>query len=138
MTPLVWPEIEVDGARGGGAEGGAEGVVVEGVVLGVVPQAGDGVAVEVAHGEAGGVGDGGGAGAGGRLATAALSGGADGEREEVHLAAVEGRLLGAVGVVLVGGGRLAHVEAEGIGGRELYRCCRRSGRLLAGSDSDSR
>ena len=50
---------QVDGALGGGAEGGAEGVVVERVVLGVVPHAGDGVAVEVAHGEGGGVGGGG-------------------------------------------------------------------------------
>ena len=41
-------------------------------------------------------------------------GGADGEREEVHLAVVEGRLLGAVVVVLVGGGGLGGARRKGL------------------------
>jgi hypothetical protein len=91
-------------------------------VLGVVPHAGDGVAVKVAHGERVGGGLGGSAsvrgevagGAGGR--TLELVGAADVVREEVHPAAVKGFLFGTVGVVLILGGGLQDVQPEGVGG----------------------
>ena len=104
---------EVDGTGSGGAEVGAERVVVHGIVLGVVPEGGDGAAVVVTHGEAGGGGDGGGSGGGGH---GGAIGAADGHGEEVHLAVVVGGLLVGVAVVLVGGNGLGTGEAEGVAG----------------------
>ncbi len=83
------------------------------IVLRVVPEGGDGVAVVVAHVERVGGGDGGGAGAGGEGGGVGY---ADRERKEIHLAAVESQLFGAVVVVLIGGGGLVAGETIGVGG----------------------
>ena len=86
----------------GRAERVAVGVVTHRVLLGVVPQAGDGVAVVVVHYQA-------------RLAdirsSAVLT---VGELDEfIHQTAVEGLLLGGVLVI--------HVAGEGLGGVEPGR-----------------
>ena len=80
-------------------EGRAEVVVRQRVVLRVVPQCGDGVAVEVVHD---------------RARVASGCGGAGRLDEGVHQAAVVGLLLGRVGVVLVAGQRLRGREADRI------------------------
>ena len=54
VTPLVWPEIEIERSGRRRAEIGVVGVVAHGEVLRVVPQRGHGVAVIVAHVDAGG------------------------------------------------------------------------------------
>src|SRR5262249_23102104 len=81
------------------------GVVAHRVVLGVVPESGDGVAIEIAHHLTGGA-------EGARAAARALAGKG---REAVHLATVVSRLLSAVAVALVGGVGLGAVETERIG-----------------------
>src|SRR6185312_4541521 len=95
---------QIQRTHGRGAEGAAEGTVGHGKVLGIVPQRGDRIAIKVAHGQAFGCGR-------GLLARRrALAPGVLGK--EVHFAAVEGLLLGAVGVALVGGVGLRAIEAE--------------------------
>ncbi len=81
---------QVDRAGRGWAEGRAVGIIAHREMLRVIPQRCDGVAVEIAHHQALGVED----------ASAAGAGRAGVLRKQVHLAAVEGRLLGAVGVIL--------------------------------------
>ncbi len=83
---------QVQRAGGGRPVGGVEGVVGQRVLLGVVPHAGDGVAVVVVHGQA-------------RRAVQAAGAGVLGRvlHEQVVLAAVERQLLRRVAVVLVAG-----------------------------------
>ena len=98
LRPAGVTRGHVDRAGGGGAEAGVPVVVAHRVVLGVVPQPGDGVAVEVVHDDAGrAVLD---AAAGGRGRVLGLL------DEHVHLAVVLRQLLRRVAVVLVRGERL--------------------------------
>src|SRR4029077_1401811 len=83
---------KIDRARGGGAKRAGEEVVAQREVLGVVPHAGDGVAVVVVH-DVGGL---------ARLAGGARARpGADARDELVHLAAVKRLLFVGVAVVLI-------------------------------------
>ena len=98
LRPAGVTRGHVDRAGGGRAEAGVPVVVAHRVVLGVVPQRGHGVAVEVVHDDAG---------------RAVLDAAAVGRGrglglldEHVHLPVVLGLLLRRVAVVLVGGERL--------------------------------
>ena len=96
---------------------GAKGVVIHRVVLRVIPHRADRVAVVVAHGEGGGVGDGGsfslGCQGAGLDAVRGADGG-DGKRSILPLS--KAICSGAVVVILIGGGGLVGAEAEGVGG----------------------
>ena len=85
---------QVDRTRAGRSERGPERVVAHCELLGIVPQAGDGVAVVVIHDIIG---------LAGLAGVARAARRADRRHELVHGAAVKGLLLGVVVVVLIAG-----------------------------------
>jgi hypothetical protein len=88
-------------------------MIVHRVELRVVPEACNGIAVEVAHGEAVGFGDCLGAG---RVGEGSGIGRTHRKREHIHFATVERGLLGPVVVILVGGAGLRSVKTERVRG----------------------
>ncbi len=104
---------QVEGADRRRSEVRAVRIVTHREVLCIVPQGGHRVAVVVTHGEARRAED---AAARGRR-----TGHADRGREQVHQAVIEGELLRAVVVILVGGDGLRSIQAERIGSAEHIR-----------------
>ncbi len=99
-------------------------VVIQCIVLCIVPQGGDGVAVVVAHGQSGGVSLRRGVGDRRQIRQARNGGAvrrADRDREQVHLAVVERKLLGVVVVILVPGGRCCGSQTERIRRVRVHR-----------------
>src|SRR5258707_8625417 len=95
---------QIDGSGRGRTKGGGERIVAHGKVLGIVPESGDGVAVEISHHVCLRAGQ---SPIGSRTIT-------DGLHEQVHVAAIESALLVSVVMVLVASSGMRTVQAERI------------------------